>query len=137
MASIIKEITIETSAEHAWDALRDVGALHTRLVCGFVVDTVLEGDSRIVTFANGMVVRENIVTIDEGARRLAYTNELEGATFHAASAQVFDGNGDGSCRVVWITDVLPEALAAPIDSMMSAGIAAMKQTLEAVPVTRP
>jgi hypothetical protein len=46
-------------------ALRDVGALHTRLVPGFVVDTRLEAGARIVTFANGMTVREQIVTVDE------------------------------------------------------------------------
>src|SRR5438105_2916229 len=131
MSSIIKEIVVGTSAEQAWDALRDVGALHDRLVRGFVLETVLEGDTRVVTFANGLVVREHIVTIDNQARRLAYTNELEGATFHAASAQVFDGDADGTCRFVWITDVLPDALAVPVEAMMSAGIASVKQTLEA------
>ena len=134
MASIIKEIRIETSADRAWDALRDVGALPTRLVHGFVIDTVLEGDVRIVTFANGLVVRERIVTIDDEARRLAYTNEMDGATHHAASAQVFEGDVAGTCRFVWITDLLPEALAAPVEAMMSAGAAAVKRTLEAAAV---
>ena len=61
MASIRKEIPLEVSAEHAWSALRDVGALHHRLVPGFVVDTKLEDGARVVTFGNGMVVRELIV----------------------------------------------------------------------------
>ena len=51
MATIRKEILIDTTAEKAWDALRDVGALHTRLVAGFVTDTKLEGNARVVTFA--------------------------------------------------------------------------------------
>jgi hypothetical protein len=55
MAAIRKEILTAARPERVWDALRDVGALHTRLVPGFVVDTRLEPGARIVTFANGMV----------------------------------------------------------------------------------
>jgi hypothetical protein len=57
MATIHKEITIERNKEFVWDAIRDVGAIHKRLVPGFVVDCKLEGDSRIVIFifANGMI----------------------------------------------------------------------------------
>ena len=61
MASIHKEIHIEASPETAWDALRDVGALHTRLVPGFVTATELEEGARMVAFGNGMKVRELIV----------------------------------------------------------------------------
>ena len=57
MATIHKEIEIERNKEFVWDAIRDVGAIHKRLVPGFVVDCKLEGDTRIVTFANGMVAR--------------------------------------------------------------------------------
>jgi hypothetical protein len=52
MATIHKEIEIERSREFVWDAIRDVGVIHQRLVPGVVVDCQLEGDSRIVTFAN-------------------------------------------------------------------------------------
>ena len=44
MASIRREISIAATAERVWDALRDVGALHTRLVPGFVTDCRLDGD---------------------------------------------------------------------------------------------
>ena len=53
MASIHKDIPLAASADDAWDAVRDFGALHTRLVPGFVLDTKLEGEARIVSFANG------------------------------------------------------------------------------------
>ena len=65
MASIRRETHIDARPETAWAALRDVGALHTRLVPGFVVDTKLEEGARIVTFGNGMVVRELIVDVDD------------------------------------------------------------------------
>jgi hypothetical protein len=38
MATIHKEIQIERSEEFVWDAIRDVGAIHQRLVPGFVVN---------------------------------------------------------------------------------------------------
>ena len=70
MASIRKEILTSASADEVWDAIRDIGALHTRLVPGFVVDTKLEFGERIVTFGNGLIVREPIVDIDDKAQRL-------------------------------------------------------------------
>jgi hypothetical protein len=54
-----------------WAAVRDIGEIHTRFAREFVVDTRVEGTSRLVTFASGMVVREQIVDIDERRRRLA------------------------------------------------------------------
>ena len=53
MASIRKEISTKAGLEDVWAALRDVGALHTRLVPGFVADTRLESGAGIVTFGNG------------------------------------------------------------------------------------
>ncbi|HTA13762.1 MAG TPA: SRPBCC family protein, partial [Solirubrobacteraceae bacterium] len=70
MASIRKEITIDASPEEVWAAVRDWGALHERLVPGFVVDTRLDGDDRIVTFFDGTVLREALVDLDDDARRL-------------------------------------------------------------------
>jgi len=67
MASIRKEILMNAPSETDWDALRDVGALHTRLVPGFVTDTRLEPGARIVTFGNGQVIRELLVDLDETA----------------------------------------------------------------------
>jgi hypothetical protein len=116
-----------------WAAIRDVGAVHRRLLPNRVVNTELDGDSRILTFPDGGVVRELIVTIDDEARRLAYT-VVEGArlpiTHHHASFQVFAEGADGS-RLVWITDVLPHTLAAEIRARVERGAADMKRTLEA------
>src|SRR5215475_4211875 len=94
MASIRKEISTRASVETVWEALRDIGALHTRLVPGFVVDTQLEPGARIVTFGNGMVVKEPIVDIDDDARRLVWTAIAPSLTHYNSSAQVF-ANADG------------------------------------------
>ena len=129
MASIRKEIPLAVSAEHAWAALRDIGALHHRLVPGFVVDTRLEADARVVTFGNGMVVRELIVDLDDEARRLAWSARGGRLSHHNASAQVF-ADGDEHCRLVWIADLLPNELADDIRAMIEQAAAVMKVTLE-------
>jgi hypothetical protein len=129
MASIHKEIAIERSKEFVWDAIRDVGAIHKRLVPGFVVDCKLEGDSRIVTFANGMVVRELIVDVDDKTCRHSWSARGEPLTHHNASIQVFS-DGRDKCRVVWIADLMPNEVAEAIGEMIQHGLNTMKQTLE-------
>jgi hypothetical protein len=130
MASIHKEIELQAPAEHVWQAFRDVGAIHTRLARGFVTNTTLDGDSRIVTFANGAVVRERIIDVDDQRRRLAYSVVEWRTTHYNASFQVFP-TADDRCRLVWITDLLPDDLAPLVDEMMRLGCDAMKRTLEA------
>lgn len=129
MASIYKEISIEAHPKSVWAAVRDVGAVHLRLTPRVLVDTRLDGDARVVTFANGMVVRELIVNLDDDVCRFAYASVGGRATHHNASIQVF-AEGEGRTRLVWITDVLPNELAAPIGALMEQGAADMKQTLE-------
>jgi len=130
MASIHKEISLSTSPAAVWDVVRDIGAVHTRFAPGFVVDTVMDGDDRIVTFANGFVAREVIVDVDEPRRRLAYSVRSERIAHHNASFQVL-ADGEGS-RLVWIADVLPEAAAATVRAMMEDGIQAAKRSLDAL-----
>lgn len=129
MASIRREARIQIKPEAAWDALRDVGALHTRLVPGFVTDTRLEEGARVVTFGNGMVVRELIVDVDEAARRVAWSARSDRLTHHNASAQVF-ADGPSACRFVWIADLLPNEAAPAIAAMIDQGMAAIVETLE-------
>ncbi|HLN07409.1 MAG TPA: SRPBCC family protein, partial [Xanthobacteraceae bacterium] len=73
MASIRKEILTNARVEDVWAAISDIGALHTRLVPGFVVNTRVEAGARTVTFGNGMEVRELIVDLDDDARRLVWS----------------------------------------------------------------
>jgi carbon monoxide dehydrogenase subunit G len=130
MASIHKEVQIKAPPDQVWDALRDVGALHTRLVPGFVVDTRMDGDARIVTFGNGMVVREEIVDVDDATCRVVWA--VVGGQFlhYNGTAQVFP-NAVGGSRFVWTADLLPNDLAVGVTAMIEAGLAVIKQTLEA------
>jgi hypothetical protein len=130
MASIHKEIVIDARPEDVWDALRDWGAIHERLVPGFVVDARLDGEDRIVTFFNGAVARELLVDLDEDARRLVWSVVDGPYTHHNGVAQVFAEEGDRT-RFVWTADLLPDATAAVTAEMMERGIGVVKTTLEA------
>ena len=130
MACIHKEMLINAPVERVWAAVRDVGEVHTRFAREFVVDTRLEGTSRLVTFANGMVVRERIIDIDESGRRLAYAIVDWTTTHHNASFQVFPV-GHTRSRLVWIADLLPDDLADLVGGFMEQGCAAITRNVRA------
>ncbi|MBY8821890.1 SRPBCC family protein [Sphingomonas colocasiae] len=130
MPSVHHWIRIERPAEAVWDAAADVGALHTRLVPGFVVATEMLEDvahpTRRVTFGDGTIVDEVIVDIDRGRRRLVWS--VQGVTHHNGVLTVqADGTG---ALVNWTADVLPAELAERISPMMALGLSTMKRHLE-------
>jgi carbon monoxide dehydrogenase subunit G len=131
MASVNKEIATTAQPDAVWDAIRDIGALHTRLVPGFVVDTRLVPGARVVTFANGVVATEPIVDLNEAARRLVWGAQGGKLTHYNASVQVF-ARPDGGSRVVWIADFLPHEAAAMVEPMMAQGMAAMQRAMDAL-----
>ncbi|MBD0272822.1 MAG: SRPBCC family protein [Acetobacteraceae bacterium] len=128
MASIHKEVPIAAPAEEVWAALREVANVH-RLFPGVLVDARLEGNTRVVSFANGLVVRERIIAVDEERRRVAYAVLRDGLVHHSASMQVFAEGRVGS-RFVWISDFLPDDLAASFGPLIDQGAAALKRALE-------
>jgi hypothetical protein len=129
MASIQKEFTVASSAHDVWDAVRDFGAVHSRLAPGFVTDAVMDGDSRLVTFSNGTTAREILVDCDDTKRRLVYAVISERIRQHSASVQILE-NGDGRSQFIWTVDVLPNEIAPYISGQMDLSIAAMKKKLE-------
>lgn len=131
MASITQEILIESSAEKVWEVLGDFDTGPSRMAPGFVVDTRVEADCRVVTFADGTVVRERRVTVDHDSRRIVYTvvgGSVEPLHDNAAMQVVADG--DRRCRLVWTRDVLPDDLATPMTAAMTQGMTVIKRTLD-------
>ena len=111
MASIHKDIPIDATADDVWDAVRDFGALHTRLVPGFVTDTKLDGDARIVTFANGNVARELLVGCDDDGGGWPMRSPPTNACQHYAGSVQVLADGATRSRLIWIVDVLPNEIA--------------------------
>jgi Polyketide cyclase / dehydrase and lipid transport len=129
MATIRSELTTAAPASEVWSAVRDIGALHTRLVPGFVVDTRLEPGARIVTFFNGVTLREPIVTLDDEAQRLVWTAEGGRARHYNAALEVASLPG-GLTSVVWTADFLPDDLHSYFSRAIEAGMAAMQRALD-------
>jgi hypothetical protein len=128
MATIIRDVVITAPAAAVWDAIADYGAVHERVCPGFVVRTELVDGGRTVTFANGLVATETLVTSDAAARRLVYSvNPNERLAHHNASFQVFDD--PAGSRVVWIADILPDTMAESVGGMMSQGAEIMRRHL--------
>src|ERR1700730_18121695 len=126
MASIHKDIPIDAHPGDVWAAVRDFGAVHQRLAPRVVLDARLDGDARIVTFANGTVARELLVDCDDARRRLVYAVVSERMQQHSASVQVL-ADGDTRSRVIWIVDVLPNEIAPYIGGQMDQAALAMQK----------
>jgi carbon monoxide dehydrogenase subunit G len=133
MASFVSELVVEAPAASCWDAIRDFEALHKRLAPGFITDLEMIGPrERKITFFMGAVATEFLVDSDDAHMRLAYTvtESPMGSSHHNASIQVVP-EGEGQCRLVWITDVLPDELGERSGELMETGIRVIKRTLEA------
>lgn len=131
MASVRHSVIIAKPAHIVWDAVSDAGQLHIRVAPGMVTDTQLveDGEVRIVTFGNGMVLRENIISNDADAMRLTWSAQSDQWTHHNASLQIF-GLEDGSCEAVWTADVLPHAIGEMMEQILPAGLGVMKAHME-------
>ncbi|MDN5003167.1 SRPBCC family protein [Bradyrhizobium sp. GCM10027634] len=132
MASIRNDVSLPAAARDVWDAVRDFGALPQRLVPGFVTACQLDGDVRIVTFANGSVAREVLVDCDDIRQRLVYAINNERLKHYSASVEVI-AEGEASCRLVWIIDMLPNELAAYVQEQTKAAVIAMRKAFPPKP----
>jgi len=127
--SIRKAIEISVPPETVWDAVSDFAHADNRLVPGFITELKMDGSARIVTFANGVTVKEILVTNDKVARRLVYAVVGGQLTHHSASIEVRP-HGTGRTLLVWITDFLPDSYADYIQEQMDGAAAIMKGFLE-------
>ena len=134
MASITRRITVDVAADTAWSALRNVADAH-KLFAPVLSDSQLSDDTRTVRFANGMVVRERIIDVDDAERRVAYTVlDGPGMTYHHASMRI-EHAGSGHCLFVWTTDFLPDEAEADLSALIEQGTSALKRNLEAKTLT--
>lgn len=132
MASVQKEIIIDADPAAAWAIISDFIDGPVRMAPGFVTDSRLdEPDVRVVTFANGTVLRERLIALDNDLRRLVFS--IIGGTMQPthdnASMQVLP-HGDGGSRFVWIHDVQPDDLTISMGAGMDDGLNIFKQTVE-------
>jgi len=65
MATLSKQIALDTGAANAWSAIRDFGQVHTRVAPGFLTRLEMDKGDRLLTFFNGLEARERLVTVDD------------------------------------------------------------------------
>ena len=130
MATNRREVPLDAPADRVWAALRDFGQVHTKVAPGFLTGLKMEGGDRIVTFFNGMVAKERLVTLDDAGWRLVYCIPEGRASHYSAAVQVLP-EAPGKCQLVWTIDLLPDELAPAVAGMMDHAIPLMKKTLEA------
>ncbi len=129
MATVTRSVDVALKPAQVWDAVRDWGHVHQRLCPGVLTDCQVEEGARTVTFAGGLMAREQIVAVDDEARRLVWSVvEIQLPSHHNGAMQVLD-EGAGS-RIVWTADLLPHDAAERVAGFMDLGCAAMKTTLE-------
>ena len=130
MATARTEITIDANADDVWEVIRDFENGPLLMARGHVTSSRTEDGVRVVTFANGSVARERCIAVDDEQRRIVFS--IIGGTVvpehDNATMQVFD-DGEGHSRFVWIHDVLPDTLAAPLLAAMEHGNLAIQRTL--------
>ncbi len=129
MATIHRDIHLQSDPATVWDAVRDVGAAHVRLTPGVLTATEFDGHARLVTFADGWQVREVIVDVDDDRQRLAYAVVDGVFTHHHASMEVA-ADGEGRSRLVWTTDLLPHDAAPTVEAFVDQGVAAMRDVFD-------
>jgi hypothetical protein len=129
MATIRHEQLVAVPAEQAWGMLRQAD-LVDRLFAPVLVGCTMQDAVRTVTFANGLVVSEQIVTIDDTDRRLAYHVMGEMFEHHSASMQIVPVD-DGNCRFIWISDFLPGDRAETVRPLVTQGSSALARNIEA------
>ena len=129
MAAVHVETPIRAPAQQVWQALAATGDAHLAFA-GVLTDCRLErADVRVATFANGMVVKERLVSIEPQRMRIAYGVIESPFVHHSASMQVVP-RGEAECDFIWITDVLPHAAAASITPLMEQGARALRTVME-------
>jgi len=127
MATLRKEIPVANGAPAVWEKLRDFGQVHVRVAPGFLTELTMDKGDRVLTFFNGMVARERLVTLDDETYRLVYAVIDGQASHYNATVKVLP-DGDGS-RVVWTVDLLPDTLAPAIGGLMDEAVKVMRRVL--------
>ncbi len=130
MATNRREHILNAPAARVWEAVRDFGQVHTRVAPGFLVKLEPDKGDRVITFFNGLVARERLVTIDDAAMRLVYAVVEGRPTHYNGSIQVI-ADGENRCRLIWTIDLLPDELGPIVGGMMDHAAPFMKKTLEA------
>jgi carbon monoxide dehydrogenase subunit G len=129
MALLRTEISIAATPADVWDVIGDFEAGPLRMAPGFVVGCEADAATRVVTFADGSVVHERLVAVDEGERRITYSVVGGSVRPDRDVAQMQVVPEDGGCRFVWTRDLRPDELGPGFQAAMDRGAEVIGRTL--------
>lgn len=130
MASVHIEFEIGADTEQVWRVIGDWVDGPVLMARGHVESSQAVGQDRVVTFADGFVARERLITRDDEARRIVYSliGDTAPPEHDNAVMQIVPG-GVGRCRFIWSRDVLPDAAAQPLREAMQQAVPIITRTL--------
>jgi carbon monoxide dehydrogenase subunit G len=128
MATITREITLDATPDAVWEKLRDVGAINELI--DFLGEVTVEGDRRACALDGGGELEELIVTVDDEARRVAYSivESPFGFAHHGASMQAL-ANGNGGTRFLWVSDFKPDDVEPALAEAVDGALASIERAL--------
>ena len=126
MGSIRREAILDVPARDVWAGLREVGKAAEMFPGILTACELRRDDERVVTFANGLVVVERIIGVDDQNRRMAYSAQVDGFAHHNASMEVLP-LADNMSRFIWITDFLPDDARSFAEPLIEEGIRCFEQ----------
>jgi hypothetical protein len=110
MATIYRTATLTVPPDVAWRFLDRYTRSEVHVFANCVSERQVD-DFRVVVTADGMELWEQNITVDGVHRRAVYTVPgIPGIEHHQAEMRI-DVEPDGRATLVWITDLLPHALA--------------------------
>ncbi|REF00724.1 SRPBCC family protein [Thermomonospora umbrina] len=118
MGTVSREIAIDAAPEKVWDAISDFVNGPLRMGPGvFTGSRLVEPGVRELTFADGTVARERLISRDEQARRMVWGWIGDEVEHDNTSMQVF-ADGTERSRLVWTHDTLPDELTGWLSTAM-------------------
>lgn len=128
MARVIKEIDIARSPDEVWAIAGDPAGIAAWVPA--LTGSSVEGDTRTCTLGDGGVITEKLVDRDDAGRSYRYTivESPFGFSSYESTIEV-EATSEGS-KVVWTTDMEPDAMADQMAPLYEQSLAGLKQQLE-------
>lgn len=128
MATIRREVIINRTVDDVWAVLGDP----TTIAHWFpgMVDSRVDGTTRIITTNAGIPIPEEIVTNDAIQHRFQYRVTAPFMTEHLGTIDAFD-LGDGRTLVSYSTDAVPDAMALIIGGATGNALKELQGQMEA------
>ena len=126
--TVRRAVRIDRPAAQVWDTVGDPARIQEWFPG--IVDSTVDGDSRVITTGMGVPIPEQIVTNDPIARRFQYRIVGPLVREHLSTLDVHD-LGDGTSLAVYAADADPAAMALIIAGAAGNALEHVRDRLEA------